>query len=68
MEETVKFEMTKEEAAEFQVSLAEFLAKSKQILDTMDANQREIEQYRADTRAVIDRLDQRGRLECGSNF
>jgi hypothetical protein len=56
MEETIKFEMTKEEAMELMDS---YLEKLKQIQERMAQRQVVIEQYRAETRAVIERLNRK---------
>lgn len=56
MEETIKLEMTKEEAVELMDS---YLEKLKQIQERMAQRQVVIEQYRAETRAVIERLNRK---------
>jgi hypothetical protein len=56
MAETIKLEMTEAEAAQLRELLAECIEKIKQAREQMAKDQAEIEQYRAETRAVIERL------------
>lgn len=56
MEETVKLEMTKQEAAQLRELLDSYLEKIKQIQERMALDQSEIEHYRTETRSVIERL------------
>ncbi len=59
MEETIKLEMTKEEAAQFQQLLNEGLSKFDKIREQMARDQDEIERYGAQTQAIIDRMKQK---------
>ncbi len=56
MAETIKLEMTEEEAIQL---MDEYLDKIKNIREEMAKDQIEIEQYRAETRAIIDRLNRK---------
>jgi len=53
MAETIKFEMTEEEAVQL---MDEYLNKIKKIREEMAEDQIEIEQYAAQTQAIIDRM------------
>ncbi len=59
MEETIKLEMTKEEAAQFQQVLDECLSKIEKIREQMAQDQVEIEQYGSQTQAIIDRMQRK---------
>ena len=59
MEETIKIEMTKEEATALRELVNGSLEKIKQIRERMAQRQVRIEQYRAETRAVIERLNRK---------
>lgn len=56
MAETINLEMTEEEAIQL---MDEYLDKIKKIREEMARDQIEIEQYRAETRAIIDRLNRK---------
>jgi hypothetical protein len=56
MEETIKLELTKEEAAQVQQVIGECLRRIDSIREEMARDQVEIEQYGAATQAVIDRI------------
>jgi hypothetical protein len=56
MNETIKLEMTEDEAAQLRELLEMFVKKIKQIFEQMEKDQAEIEQYRAETRAITERL------------
>jgi len=56
MEEIVKVEMTKAEAEQLSELITECVEKIKQAREQMTRDQVEIEQLRAETRAVIARL------------
>lgn len=56
MAETTKLEMTEEEAAQLSNVLDEYLEKLDKIFERMDEDQVEIEHYRAETRAIIERM------------
>lgn len=59
MAETIKLEMTQEEATQLKDVLDEFLRKTDVIFEQMNKDQSEIEQYRTETRAIIDRLERK---------
>ena len=59
MAETIKLEMTQEEAAQLKDVLDEYLRKTDVIFEQMSKDQSEIERYRTETRAIIDRLEKR---------
>ncbi len=56
MEETVKLEMTKAEAEQFQSFIADCLEKMRQSNLRMDQNEAEIAQLKAETRAMLNQL------------
>jgi hypothetical protein len=56
MEKTVETEMTKEEAAQLRELFADCVEKIKRIRERMAMDQTEIDEYRAETRTIIDRL------------
>ena len=56
MAETIKLEMTEEEAAQFRQVMDEYLDKIKKIREEMSKDQIEIDQYAAQTQAIIDRM------------
>jgi hypothetical protein len=55
MAETINLVMTKEEADQLRTMLDEFLVQIGEILERMEKDQAEIEQYRSETRAIIER-------------
>jgi hypothetical protein len=57
MEETIKLEMTAEEADQFRKLLAEFLKRIKELREQMAKDHLEIARYGAETQAIIDRLE-----------
>lgn len=59
MENTIKLEMTPEEAAQLQNFLAEFLEKIKELREQIARDHLEIERYGAATQAIIDRLQEK---------
>ncbi len=56
MEETIKLEMTKAEAEQFQSLIADYLEKMRQANKRMDEDEEEIEHLRADTRAMLNQI------------
>ncbi len=56
MEETVKLEMTKAEAEQFQAFIADCLEKMRQSNARMDQDEAEIAQLKAETRAMLNQL------------
>ncbi len=56
MDETVKFEMTKAEAEQFQSFIADCLEKMRQSNLRMDQDEAEIAQLKAETRAMLNQL------------
>ena len=59
MEETVKLELTKEEAAQVQQVVGECLRQIDSIRMEMAQDQVEIEKYGAATQAIIDRMQRK---------
>ena len=59
MEESIKLELTKEEAAQVQQVIGECLRRIDSIQNEMARDQVEIERYGAATQAIIDRMQQR---------
>lgn len=59
MQETIKLEITQEEAAQFRQVLDECLNKIEKIREQMAQDQVEIEQYGAATQAIIDRMQRK---------
>lgn len=59
MQETIKLEITQEEAAQFRQVLDECLNKIEKMREQMAQDQVEIEQYGAATQAIIDRMQRK---------
>lgn len=59
MNETIKLEMTQEEAAQFRQVLDEYLSRIEKIREQMAQDQVEIEQYGSATQAIIDRMNRK---------
>lgn len=59
MEETIKFEMTKEESIQLKQLLDEVTHRLDQAHEEMVQSQVKIEEYGAQTQAIIDRMRQR---------
>ena len=59
MEETIKLELTKEEAAQVQQVVGECLRQIDSIRVEMAQDQIEIEKYGAATQAIIDRMQRK---------
>jgi len=55
MAEATNLVITKEEAEQLREMLDDFLARIGNIFERMEKDQAEIEQYRAETRAIIER-------------
>lgn len=56
MEETIRLEMTKAEAEQFQSLIADYLEKMRQANKRMDEDEEEIARLRAETRAMLNQI------------
>ncbi|MDQ3754183.1 MAG: hypothetical protein M3371_05560 [Acidobacteriota bacterium] len=56
MEETIKLEMTKAEAEQFQALIADCLEKMRQANQRMDQEEEESERLKAETRAMLNQI------------
>lgn len=56
MEETVRLEMTKTEAEQFQAMIADILEKMRQANERMDRDEEEIARLKVETRAMLDQI------------
>jgi len=58
-EEVIKLKMTEEESVQFQKLLNEYLERIKELREQIAKDQVEIEQYGAQTQAIIDRMNRK---------